>query len=241
MNPAAVVTGASRGIGLAIAEALAKAGYYVLGTATTQVGADQFTEQMMGQGQGYVLNLSDQPSIDAFAAALKADHGAPLILVNNAGITQDNLAMRMKPAEWNAVINTNLNGVFHLTQTFMRGMMKAKFGRIINISSVVGRMGNPGQVNYAAAKAGLEGFTRALGAELASRNITVNAIAPGFIATDMTDALSLDQQTKMLERIPAARLGQPKEVAALVQFLSSDVAGYITGETISINGGLYMS
>jgi 3-oxoacyl-[acyl-carrier protein] reductase len=241
MNPAAVVTGASRGIGLAIAEALAKAGYYVLGTATTQVGADQFTEQMMGQGQGYVLNLSDQPSIDAFTAALKADHGAPLILVNNAGITQDNLAMRMKPAEWNAVINTNLNGVFHLTQTFMRGMMKAKFGRIINISSVVGRMGNPGQVNYAAAKAGLEGFTRALGAELASRNITVNAIAPGFIATDMTDALSLDQQTKMLERIPAARLGQPKEVAALVQFLSSDVAGYITGETIAINGGLYMS
>jgi 3-oxoacyl-[acyl-carrier protein] reductase len=212
-----------------------------LGTATTQVGADQFTEQMMGQGQGYVLNLSDQPSIDAFAAALKADHGAPLILVNNAGITQDNLAMRMKPAEWNAVVNTNLNGVFHLTQTFMRGMMKAKFGRIINISSVVGRMGNPGQVNYAAAKAGLEGFTRALGAELASRNITVNAIAPGFIATDMTDALSLDQQTKMLERIPAARLGQPKEVAALVQFLSSDVAGYITGETIAINGGLYMS
>ena len=241
MNPAAVVTGASRGIGLAIAEALAKAGYYVLGTATTQVGADQFTEQMMGQGQGYVLNLSDQPSIDAFAAALKADHGAPLILVNNAGITQDNLAMRMKPAEWNAVINTNLNGVFHLTQTFMRGMMKAQFGRIINISSVVGRMGNPGQVNYAAAKAGLEGFTRALGAELASRNITVNAIAPGFIATDMTDALSLDQQTKMLERIPAARLGQPKEVAALVQFLSSDVAGYITGETIAINGGMYMS
>ena len=241
MNPAAVVTGASRGIGLAIAEALAKAGYYILGTATTQVGADQFTEQMMGQGQGYVLNLSDQPSINAFAAALKADHGAPLILVNNAGITQDNLAMRMKPAEWNAVINTNLNGVFHLTQTFMRGMMKAKFGRIINISSVVGRMGNPGQVNYAAAKAGLEGFTRALGAELASRNITVNAIAPGFIATDMTDALSLDQQTKMLERIPAARLGQPKEVAALVQFLSSDAAGYITGETIAINGGLYMS
>ena len=241
MNPAAVVTGASRGIGLAIAEALVKAGYYVLGTATTQVGADQFTEQMMGQGQGYVLNLSDQPSIDAFAAALKADHGAPLILINNAGITQDNLAMRMKPAEWNTVINTNLNGVFHLTQTFMRGMMKAKFGRIINISSVVGRMGNPGQVNYAAAKAGLEGFTRALGAELASRNITVNAIAPGFIATDMTDALSSEQQTKMLERIPAARLGQPKEVADLVQFLSSDAAGYITGETIAINGGLYMS
>jgi 3-oxoacyl-[acyl-carrier protein] reductase len=195
---------------------------------------------MAGQGQGYVLNLGDQTSIDAFTTALKADHGAPLILVNNAGITQDNLAMRMKPAEWNAVINTNLNGVFHLTQSFMRGMMKAKFGRIINISSVVGRMGNPGQVNYAAAKAGLEGFTRALGAELASRNITVNAIAPGFIATDMTDALAPDQQMKMLERIPAARLGQPKEVAALVQFLSSDAAGYITGETIAINGGLYM-
>lgn len=241
MSATAVVTGASRGIGLAIAEALVQAGYYVLGTATTQAGADQFSQTMAGQGQGYVLNLGDQSSIDAFTAALKADHGAPLILINNAGITQDNLAMRMKPAEWNAVISTNLNGVFHLTQTFIRGMMKAKYGRIINISSVVGRMGNPGQVNYAAAKAGLEGFTRALGAELASRNITVNAIAPGFIATDMTDALSSDQQAAMLERVPAARLGQPKEVAALVQFLSSDAAGYITGETIAINGGLYMS
>lgn len=241
MSATAVVTGASRGIGLAIAEALVQAGYYVLGTATTQAGADQFSQTMAGQGQGYVLNLGDQSSIDAFTAALKADHRAPLILINNAGITQDNLAMRMKPAEWNAVISTNLNGVFHLTQTFIRGMMKAKFGRIINISSVVGRMGNPGQVNYAAAKAGLEGFTRALGAELASRNITVNAIAPGFIATDMTDALSSDQQAAMLERVPAARLGQPKEVAALVQFLSSDAAGYITGETIAINGGLYMS
>lgn len=241
MSATAVVTGASRGIGLAIAEALVQAGYYVLGTATSQTGADQFSQTMAGQGQGYVLNLGDQSSIDAFTAALKADHGAPLILINNAGITQDNLAMRMKPAEWNAVISTNLNGVFHLTQTFIRGMMKAKYGRIINISSVVGRMGNPGQVNYAAAKAGLEGFTRALGAELASRNITVNAIAPGFIATDMTDALSSDQQAAMLERIPAARLGQPKEVAALVQFLSSDAAGYITGETIAINGGLYMS
>jgi 3-oxoacyl-[acyl-carrier protein] reductase len=241
MKPAAVVTGASRGIGLAIAEDLVKAGYYILGTATTQAGADQFSQRMAGRGQGYVLNLGDQSSIDAFTVALKAEHDAPLILVNNAGITQDNLAMRMKPVEWNAVINTNLNGVFHLTQTLIRGMMKAKFGRIINISSVVGRMGNPGQVNYAASKAGLEGFTRALGAELASRNITVNAIAPGFIATDMTDALSPDQQSKMLEKIPAARLGQPKEVAALVQFLSSDTAGYITGETIAINGGLYMS
>ena len=240
MRTTAVVTGASRGIGLAIAETLVHAGYYVVGTATTEAGAEQFSQRMAGQGQGYVLNLGDQSSIDTFTTALKADHDAPLILVNNAGITQDNLAMRMKPAEWNAVINTNLNGVFHLTQSFMRGMMKAKFGRIINISSVVGRMGNPGQVNYAAAKAVLEGFTRALGAELASRNITVNAIAPGFIATDMTDALSPDQQTKMLERIPAARLGQPKEVAALVQFLSSDAAGYITGKTIAINGGLYM-
>ncbi|MDA9281007.1 3-oxoacyl-[acyl-carrier-protein] reductase [Pseudomonadales bacterium] len=241
MNPVAVVTGASRGIGLAIAETLAHAGYFVVGTATTQASADQFSQRMTPQGQGYVLNLGDSSSIDDFATALKTDHDAPLILVNNAGITHDNLAMRMKAAEWNAVINTNLNGVFHLTQTFIRGMMKAKFGRIINISSVVGRMGNPGQVNYAAAKSGLEGFTRALGAELASRNITVNAIAPGFIATDMTDALSSEQQTKMLERIPAARLGQPKEVADLVQFLSSDAAGYITGETIAINGGLYMS
>ena len=241
MTGHAVVTGASRGIGLAIAEALVEAGYHVLGTATTQAGADQFSQRMAGQGQGYVLNLGDQSSIDAFTAALKADHDAPLILVNNAGITQDNLAMRMKSAEWNAVINTNLNGVFHLTQSFIRGMMKAKFGRIINISSVVGRMGNPGQVNYAASKAGLEGFTRALGAELASRNITVNAIAPGFIATDMTDTLSADQQAAMLERIPAGRLGQPKEVASLVRFLSSDAAGYITGETIQINGGMYMN
>lgn len=241
MTGHAVVTGASRGIGLAIAEALVEAGYHVLGTATTQVGADQFSQRMAGQGQGYVLNLGDQSSIDAFTAAIKADHDAPLILVNNAGITQDNLAMRMKSAEWNAVINTNLNGVFHLTQSFIRGMMKAKFGRIINISSVVGRMGNPGQVNYAASKAGLEGFTRALGAELASRNITVNAIAPGFIATDMTDTLSADQQAAMLERIPAGRLGQPKEVASLVRFLSSDAAGYITGETIQINGGMYMN
>ncbi len=241
MTGHAVVTGASRGIGLAIAEALVEAGYHVLGTATTQAGADQFSQRMAGQGQGYVLNLGDQSSIDAFTAAIKADHDAPLILVNNAGITQDNLAMRMKSAEWNAVINTNLNGVFHLTQSFIRGMMKAKFGRIINISSVVGRMGNPGQVNYAASKAGLEGFTRALGAELASRNITVNAIAPGFIATDMTDTLSADQQAAMLERIPAGRLGQPKEVASLVRFLSSDAAGYITGETIQINGGMYMN
>ncbi|MEJ6670655.1 MAG: 3-oxoacyl-[acyl-carrier-protein] reductase [Pseudomonadales bacterium] len=241
MTGHAVVTGASRGIGLAIAEALVEAGYHVLGTATTQAGADQFSQRMAGQGQGYVLNLGDQSSIDAFTVALKADHDAPLILVNNAGMTQDNLAMRMKSAEWNAVINTNLNGVFHLTQSFIRGMMKAKFGRIINISSVVGRMGNPGQVNYAASKAGLEGFTRALGAELASRNITVNAIAPGFIATDMTDTLSADQQAAMLERIPAGRLGQPKEVASLVRFLSSDAAGYITGETIQINGGMYMN
>jgi|TARA_B110000211_G_scaffold230645_1_gene290518 3-oxoacyl-[acyl-carrier protein] reductase len=241
MTGHAVVTGASRGIGLAIAEALVEAGYHVLGTATTQAGADQFSQRMAGQGQGYVLNLGDQSSIDAFTAAIKADHDAPLILVNNAGMTQDNLAMRMKSAEWNAVINTNLNGVFHLTQSFIRGMMKAKFGRIINISSVVGRMGNPGQVNYAASKAGLEGFTRALGAELASRNITVNAIAPGFIATDMTDTLSADQQAAMLERIPAGRLGQPKEVASLVRFLSSDAAGYITGETIQINGGMYMN
>ena len=241
MTGHAVVTGASRGIGLAIAEALVEAGYHVLGTATTQAGADQFSQRMAGQGQGYALNLGDQSSIDAFTVALKADHDAPLILVNNAGITQDNLAMRMKSAEWNAVINTNLNGVFHLTQSFIRGMMKAKFGRIINISSVVGRMGNPGQVNYAASKAGLEGFTRALGAELASRNITVNAIAPGFIATDMTDTLSADQQAAMLERIPAGRLGQPKEVASLVRFLSSDAAGYITGETIQINGGMYMN
>jgi 3-oxoacyl-[acyl-carrier protein] reductase len=241
MTGHAVVTGASRGIGLAIAEALVEAGYHVLGTATTQAGADQFSQRMAGQGQGYVLNLGDQSSIDAFTVALKADHDAPLILVNNAGMAQDNLAMRMKSAEWNAVINTNLNGVFHLTQSFIRGMMKAKFGRIINISSVVGRMGNPGQVNYAASKAGLEGFTRALGAELASRNITVNAIAPGFIATDMTDTLSADQQAAMLERIPAGRLGQPKEVASLVRFLSSDAAGYITGETIQINGGMYMN
>ena len=241
MTGHAVVTGASRGIGLAIAEALVEAGYYVLGTATTQSGADQFSQRLGEQGQGYVLDLSDRVSIDQFLAALKANSESPLILVNNAGITKDNLALRMKSEEWDSVINTNLNGIFHLTQNFLRGMMKAKFGRIINISSVVARMGNPGQVNYAAAKAGLEGFTRALGAEIASRNITVNAIAPGFIATDMTEALTADQQAAILERIPAGRLGQPKEVAALVRFLSSEAAGYITGETIQINGGMYMN
>jgi 3-oxoacyl-[acyl-carrier protein] reductase len=173
-------------------------------------------------------------------SALKADNETPLVLINNAGITKDNLMMRMKFEEWHDVLATNLTGVFQLSQGLLRGMMKAKFGRIINISSVVGSMGNPGQSNYAASKAGVEGLTRSLAAEVASRNITVNAVAPGFIATDMTDTLTEAQQAQMLERIPAGRLGRSSEVASLVRFLASENASYITGETIQINGGMYM-
>jgi 3-oxoacyl-[acyl-carrier protein] reductase len=235
----AVVTGASRGIGKAIAEALVEAGHFVVGTATTQDGADGISKAL-SNGRGEVLNVSDVASLEAFCTSI-ADLDAPTILVNNAGITRDNIALRMKEGEWDDVINTNLNSVYRVAKGCLRGMTKARWGRIINISSVVGSMGNPGQSNYAAAKAGMEGYGRALAAELGSRNITVNSIAPGFISTDMTSELPEEQQAALLSRVPLGRLGEASEVAALVAFLASDVAGYITGETIHINGGMYMA
>lgn len=240
MSHTVLVTGASRGIGQAIASEMVSAGYRVLGTATSEVGRQQISDQLGDNGRGYILRLSDDQSVSQCLSALKADNETPLVLINNAGITKDNLMMRMKLEEWHDVLATNLTGVFQLSQGLLRGMMKAKFGRIINISSVVGSMGNPGQSNYGASKAGVEGLTRSLAAEVASRNITVNAVAPGFIATDMTDTLTEAQQAQMLERIPAGRLGRSSEVASLVRFLASENASYITGETIQINGGMYM-
>ncbi len=236
----ALVTGASRGIGKAIAQQLISSGHEVLGTATTQAGADTVTELLGTGGKGCVLDISSQQTINDFLGELKQQQRVPQILINNAGITQDNIALRMKPEEWQSVIDTNLSSVFHLSRGLLRGMTKARWGRIVNISSVVGSMGNPGQINYAAAKAGMEGFSRALAAEVASRNITVNAVAPGFIDTDMTKKLDATQQTKLLERVPAGRLGSPEEVASLVDYLASEQAAYINGETIHINGGLYM-
>ena len=240
MSHTVLVTGASRGIGQAIASEMVSAGYRVLGTATSEAGRQQISDQLGDNGRGYTLRLSDDQSVSQCLSALKADNETPLVLINNAGITKDNLMMRMKLEEWHDVLATNLTGVFQLSQGLLRGMMKAKFGRIINISSVVGSMGNPGQSNYGASKAGVEGLTRSLAAEVASRNITVNAVAPGFIATDMTDTLTEAQQAQMLERIPAGRLGRSSEVASLVRFLASENASYITGETIQINGGMYM-
>ena len=237
----ALVTGASRGIGAAIADHLAAAGAYVLGTATTAAGAAQISQRLAGSGTGYVLDVSSKASVNAFFEQIKAAHEAPLVLVNNAGITQDNIALRMKAEEWDDVINTNLNSIYRVCKASMRGMTKARWGRIINITSVVASMGNAGQSNYAAAKAGVEGYSRALASELGSRGITVNCVAPGFIQTDMTDALSEEQKQALLRRVPAGRLGAAREVAALVTFLAGDDAGYVTGETLHINGGLYMN
>ncbi|MEL0063832.1 MAG: 3-oxoacyl-ACP reductase FabG [Gammaproteobacteria bacterium] len=235
----ALVTGASRGIGKAIAEKLAADGYRVLGTATTEAGAEGITANIAG-GQGYVLNLADRDSIDGMFDTLKGVE-TPLILVNNAGITRDNIALRMKDDEWDDVINTNLSALFRVTKHCLRGMTKARWGRIINLTSVVGAMGNAGQSNYAAAKAGIVGYSKSLAAELGSRGITVNCVAPGLIGTDMTDELTDEQRQAMLDRIPLGRLGDVSEVAALTAFLASDAAGYVTGETIHINGGMYMS
>ena len=237
----AVVTGASRGIGLGIARHLVDAGQYVVGTATSQEGADRVSAALDGHGRGEILNISSLESITGFLDRLKDVEEAPLLLVNNAGFNQDNLSLRMKADEWKRVIEGNLSGTFFLTQGLIKGMVKARYGRVVNLSSVVARMGNAGQANYAAAKAGLEGMTRALAAELAARNITVNAVAPGFIETDMTEALSDAQREEMLKRIPANRLGSVDDVAALVAFLCSDQAGYITGETLKVNGGMYLS
>ena len=241
----ALVTGASRGIGRAIAIELAKQGATVIGTATTDTGASSITEYLhtvrADAGHGVVLNVNDPAASLALVDQISKDHGGISILVNNAGITQDQLAMRMKDEEWDTVIATNLTAVARLSRAVLRGMMKAKYGRIINITSVVGAAGNPGQMNYAAAKAGVAGMSRALAREIGSRNITVNCVAPGFIDTDMTKALTEQQVAALLQQIPAGRLGAPEDVAASVAFLASSQAGYITGTTLHVNGGMYMS
>ena len=237
----ALVTGATRGIGKAITARLVEDGFMVLGTATTEAGATTISDALGDSGTGYVLNVMDRGSIDQLFDLIKERHDSPLVLVNNAGITRDNLALRMKDDEWDDVIATNLSAIFKVTRHCLRGMTKARWGRVINITSVVGAMGNPGQSNYAAAKAGIVGYSKSLAVELGSRGITVNCIAPGLISTDMTAELSHDQRSVMLERIPLGRLGEVSEVAALAGFLASEAAGYITGETIHINGGMYMS
>ena len=237
----ALVTGASRGIGAAIASALADAGLVVVGTATSEQGAGKINEALSSRGgHGRVLNVTDVASIDALLAGLRTDLGDPLVLVNNAGITQDNIIMRMKDDEWQSVIDTNLTALYRLSKACVRGMTKARWGRVINITSVVGAMGNAGQSNYAATKAGAEGMARSLARELGSRSITVNCVAPGFIDTDMTRALETAQREALQTQIPLGRLGEPEAVAAAVAFLASDAGRYITGETIHVNGGLYM-
>ncbi|MEH6687058.1 MAG: 3-oxoacyl-ACP reductase FabG [Halopseudomonas sabulinigri] len=240
----ALVTGASRGIGQAIAHALAAQGAIVVGTATSDQGAQAIADKLAEagyKGTGLKLDVRDAESVAAVLSSITDSYGAPAILVNNAGITADNLLMRMKENEWDDVLNTNLGSVYRLSKAVLRGMTKSRWGRIINISSVVGGMGNAGQSNYAAAKAGMEGFTRALAREVGSRAITVNAVAPGFIDTDMTRALNDSQRDVMLEQIPLGRLGQADEIAAAVGFLASESAGYITGATLPVNGGMYMS
>lgn len=236
----ALVTGASRGIGRAIAETLVEAGAVVVGTATSEKGAAAIQEYLGDKGFGLVLNVTDSESVTNLFASIKEKAGDVDILVNNAGITRDNLLMRMKDDEWQDIIDTNLTSLFRLSKPVMRTMMKKRFGRIINIGSVVGTMGNAGQVNYSAAKAGLIGFTKSLAREVASRQITVNAIAPGFIQTDMTDELTEDQQKAIMSQVPMERLGQAQEIANAVLFLASDSAAYITGETLHVNGGMYM-
>jgi 3-oxoacyl-[acyl-carrier protein] reductase len=237
----ALVTGASRGIGKGIAQSLADQGLFVIGTATSEAGAAGITAALGDNGLGLVLDISDQASIELLFDRIKADFEAPLVLVNNAGITRDNLALRMKPDEWLDVINTNLSSVYYMTKQCLRGMTKARWGRIINLTSVVGAMGNAGQSNYAAAKAGIVGYSKSLAAELGSRGVTVNCVAPGLIGTDMTDELTEDQREVMLSRIPLGRLGEVSEVASLVAFLAGENSGYVTGETIHINGGMYMN
>ena len=238
----ALVTGASRGIGAAIAERLAGEGARVIGTATTPEGAARIGEALQAQGgRGAVLDVASQPSIDSLIADIESREGAVGILVNNAGITRDMLLLRMKPEDWNTVMETNLASVFRLSKAVLRGMMKARKGRIISIASIVGLIGNAGQANYAAAKAGMIGFTKSLAREVGSRNITANAIAPGFIDTDMTRALSEEQRAALSAQIPLGRLGSAADVAAAVAFLASSEAAYVTGETLNVNGGMHMA
>jgi 3-oxoacyl-[acyl-carrier protein] reductase len=239
----ALVTGASRGIGRAIAVALAQRGYKVMGTATTESGAQSISEALNGfpGSKGLVLNVTDAAAVDATIDAILKEHGALHVLVNNAGITRDTLSMRMKDDDWDAVLDTNLKAVFRMSRAVMRPMMKQRHGRIINITSVVGAMGNAGQANYAAAKAGVAGMTRALARELGSRNITVNCVAPGFIDTDMTRALTDEQQATLKAQIPLGRLGQPEDIAEAVVFLASPQAAYITGTELHVNGGMLMN
>jgi 3-oxoacyl-[acyl-carrier protein] reductase len=236
----ALVTGASRGIGRAIAERLAADGATVIGTATSENGAHSISDYLQGEGEGKVLDVSIPESMQTLLAEITEKHGAVDILVNNAGITRDNLLMRMKDDEWQSIMDTNLTAIFKMSKAVLRGMMKKRKGRIINIGSVVGSTGNAGQANYAAAKAGVIGFSKSMAREVASRGITINVVSPGFIDTDMTKSLSDDQKESIFKDIPANRLGDPKEIAATVGFLASDDAAYITGETIHVNGGMYM-
>ncbi len=240
----AVVTGASRGIGRAIAFRLAAAGHFVIGTATTEVSAEAIGKALAEaglKGAGRTLDVADGEAVESFIKAVTDEFGAPAILVNNAGITRDNLLMRMRDDDWDAIIQTNLTSVYRLSKAVLRGMTKARFGRIVNITSVVGATGNAGQANYAAAKAGIIGFTKSLAKELGSRNVTVNAVAPGFIDTDMTRSLPEGQKKALLGQIPLGRLGQPEEIAGAVAFLCSPDGGYITGETLHVNGGMFMA
>lgn len=240
----ALVTGASRGIGRSIALTLGAAGATVIGTATTESGAQNISAYLSEagvSGAGFVLNVTDAEQVVSVVKEITEQYGAPLILVNNAGITRDNIMLRMKEDEWSSVVDTNLNAVYRVVKACLRGMTKARWGRIINISSVVGSMGNAGQANYAATKAGVEGFSRSMASELGSRSVTVNSVAPGFIDTDMTSGLPDQQKEALLTQIPLARLGQPEEIAAVVGFLAGESGSYITGETIHVNGGMYMA
>lgn len=239
-----LITGASRGIGHAILQSFAKKGAIVIGTATTEASVAKIEETLRKaecQGAGLVMNVTDPDSVTNALATIIADFGQPSILVNNAGITRDNLMLRMKDEEWESVIETDLNSIYRVTKSCLRGMLKMRWGRIISITSIIGCIGNAGQANYAAAKAGIIGFSKSLAQELASRDITVNTIAPGFIETDMTQALDEKQKEYIIQRIPMGRIGSPEDIAATVQFLASEGAGYITGATIHVNGGMYMA
>ena len=236
----ALVTGASRGIGAAIAQQLIQDGFFVVGTATSEAGAEKLSASFAENGAGKVLDVRDGAAIDALVSEIEQSYGSVLVLVNNAGITKDNLLLRMSEDDWDDILNIHLKAVYRLSKRVLKGMTKARFGRIINISSVVAHFANPGQANYSAAKAGIEAFSRSLAKEMGSRQITVNSVAPGFIATEMTDQLSEEIRKKMSEQVALNRLGDPQDIANAVSFLASDKAGYITGTVLHVNGGLYM-